>query len=171
MFLNQLITLSLYSLFVTLYQNYLSMKRKNARFELEQERFDDLMRVFHECLAHTRHINTNQLLAMAIELPSSRFWVSEERATIVVSDMLKGKSIQHMNNNKRRMYEEIHKRVLSILKHSPNLPISRVVADVIQQQAPCFYMNIDNARRIYFPQKKQWYQKRLKRFKYLAGVI
>ncbi|MGN1228513.1 MAG: hypothetical protein ACI4T5_02505 [Prevotella sp.] len=147
------------------------MKRKNARFELEQERFDDLMRVFHSCLAVSQHVNNNQLLEQAIKQPSSRFWVTEERATIVIGAMLRGKSIEHMCINKQLMYQEIYRRVVSLLDKSKDLPVSHAVAQVITQKAPCFYMGIDLARKCYYSFKKQWYLKRFKRYRYLAGVL
>lgn len=147
------------------------MKRKNSTFEYEEERIDDLMRAFHSCLASSRHVNTNDLLATAIMMPSRRFWVSEERATIVIADMLRGQGIEHMNANKQRMYREIHKRVKLLIGESADMPISHAVACVVAQEAPCFYMSVNSARKAYYAHKKAWYLKRFKRFRYLAGAL
>lgn len=77
---------------------------------------------------------------MVAESPSSRFWVSEERASIVVSAMLAGKPLPRMNKNKLEMFKEIFTRFLQLKKIFPKRSVYDLVFDIVNQPAPKFYM-------------------------------
>lgn len=74
------------------------------------------------------------------ESPSSRFWVSEERAAIVMSRLFKGKSISHMRPNKKEMFLEIFRRVSDLRQSYPEKSLFELTSIVVNSPAPKFYL-------------------------------
>ena len=70
------------------------MKNVGAIFEYEEERNRDLMRAYKEQLASHENKDLQSVLNRVVEMPSKRFWVSEERAAIVISEMMRGKGLK-----------------------------------------------------------------------------
>ena len=87
------------------------MKNVGAIFEYEEERNEDLMRAYKTQLALRENRDLQSVLCSVVEMPSKRFWVSEERAAIVISEMIRGKGLKIKGKVKREMYHEIFRRV------------------------------------------------------------
>ena len=85
-----------------------------------------------------------------VEMPASRFWVSEPRAAAVVGRMLRGCDFSDMFSERRRMYEEITRRVREIMDSEPGLSISSAVFRVVNSEAPRFYISAYTARSIIY---------------------
>lgn len=100
-------------------------------------------------------------------MPSKRFWVSEERASVVLSVMLQEKQPQAIIRNRKEMFREIYKRAIRLMKKEPELSISEVARRVVNQQAPKFYLSPKSAKYIIFYEKKKWYEQRKKQLKHL----
>jgi hypothetical protein len=131
------------------------MRHTGATYEYEAERNGELLRTFRSLLAAENTIRLKQVLAKLVSMPSSRFWVSSERATIVITEMLKGGSIEAMSPNKKAMFTEIYQRVKRLIKRYPGRPLNNIVAEVVEQPAPCFYLTPQSARVILHKAKKQ----------------
>lgn len=142
------------------------MKNVGSTFEYEDMRNEDLMDAYKEVLC-SHNGSTKELYRKVVEMPTRRFYVSEERASIVISNMYKGRSIVQMRPNKREMYEEIYRRVLELKKERPNNSIYDLTFEVVQQPAPKFYLTPESARVFTCYIKKQWYEQRKKKFRHL----
>ena len=110
---------------------------------------------------------TTAICQKLVNMPSERFWVSEERASIVISDMLKGRSIENMNENKREMYEEIYRRVQELKKEYPNATVYELVSQVVEGPAPKFYLTPKSAKVIISKIKSEWYERRKQKYRHL----
>jgi len=139
------------------------MKNRGSKFELEQERNEDLMRAYREQLEACDHIRMPEVYARVVDSPSVRFWVSEERASIVIARMFRGDSLDEMRPLKREMFREIYSRVLALKRQQPGLSIVEMVRRVLQQPAPKFYLTPGTAKVFICKIRKEWYYKRLKR--------
>ena len=124
------------------------MKKPGASFEYERERDDDLLRVYRDAIHAADHIRMPDILDAVVNSPSCRFWVSEERAAVVVARMMKGDTNMHMRPMKREMFAEILRRVLQMRKDNPDMPISMLVFHVVRQPAPRFYLTPGSAKVI-----------------------
>lgn len=91
------------------------------------------------------YVCLSRLMEEVVATPAQRFYVSEERAAIVLSKMLQGQSIAHMQLQKRRMFEEIYRRFLALMQRRPYLRYQEAVAIVVNQPAPEFYLTIGSA--------------------------
>lgn len=171
---NQHRLLSVYSYLVIL-QRHLpckTMKKTHGSiFEYEDERNKDLIRAYREQLdRHYHHEHTLSLKRVfkdVAESPSRRFWVSEERAAIVISEMMKGKKLEKMGKMKREMYHEIYKRVIQLRQQYPKLSIIQLVTKVCAQPAPRFYLTPLSVKVIIYKIKRQWYEERKQKLRFL----
>lgn len=140
------------------------MKHKGALMEYSKERLDDLMRVYDEYVASCRYIRMPDVYKTIVNMPSRRFWVSDIRAALVVSAMIRGEAhLDTMNITKREMYEEIHRRVMLMLEDNPNKTISELCSIVVAQPAPKFYITPGSAKIMVCKARKEWNRRKQQR--------
>lgn len=121
------------------------MRKIGATFELKERKEKELLATFRENLYNMLGRPFREIMQATITSPSSCFWVSEERATDVIEDLLKGKHVVFKRDTSRRMYEEILARVVRMQKHNPEMPLRTIIRKVIEQPAPEFYITPESA--------------------------
>lgn len=145
----------------------INMKPHGSKIEHEKERNDDLMRAYHELIEQSTFICLPKIYKEVVNRPSSRFWVSEERAAIVISQMIKGYQLQDMRPTKREMFREIYRRAMRLRKEQPNLSVFDLAFKVVRQPAPKFYMSPGYAKIIIITAKRTWYEERKRKLRHL----
>lgn len=136
------------------------MKYVGSYFEYEQERNRDLLRVFELLMDRRQDLPMADIYARVVEMPSERFWVSESRATIVVSKIIGGDDLDSMLPNKRAMFMEIYRRVIAQRMKRPGDSLYAITFDVVNSPAPRFYLTPGSAKVIISKIKRQWYEAR-----------
>ena len=116
------------------------MKYFGSILDFTKERNDYLMRVFRQKIIEANFIIMPEIFQLVADSPASRFWVSEQRAAIVISRMLSGKPMPRMRENKREMFEEIYRRFLILREQYPEKSIFELTATIVNQPAPKFYL-------------------------------
>lgn len=138
------------------------MKKQGAILEFASERNAEVMKAYRAVARRVNNVNMRAVTSELVKQPAPRFWVSEERATDVVSLMLRGADVlKGMRASKRRMFEEICKRVVAERSLRPGTPLKWIVADVIYSPAPEFYMEPLTAQDIIYNRIRQCRRKRL----------
>jgi hypothetical protein len=124
------------------------MKKKGSIMEYSNERSEDLFRVYKEYIANCKYITMPEVYKTITNMPSRRFWVSDTRAALVVSSIIReGKQVLNsMWLLKREMYEEIYNRVIELKKTYPNKSITELCSSVVEQPAPKFYLTPGSAK-------------------------
>lgn len=136
------------------------MKYHGCILEFTHQRNDELMRAFRKAIATRNFIDISEISQAVVNTPCSRFWVSEERAMVVVSALLKGRPVLNtMRPTKREMFQEIFSRVLELRKRHPDMPLFDVIMDVVNSPAPKFYMRPRCAMEIIYKIKKGAYRR------------
>lgn len=93
--------------------------------------------------------------------PCSRFWVSEERATAVMSALFKGQyCLDSMSPLKREMFMELFKRVQVLRAEQPKAPLFDITMLAVNSPAPKFYMTPDSVVQIIWRIKHGHYKVR-----------
>ena len=133
------------------------MKHYGCILDFTEERNRELMRVYREKLAQARYIIMPEIFEQVANTPCKRFWVSEERAAIVISAMLMGKPLGNMRKNKREMFEEIFRRFLVMRKILPHKSIYDLAFRIVQQPAPSFYMTPRTVGELIYRIRNGWY--------------
>ena len=80
------------------------MKYKDSRCYFIEERDADLLRAYKEIINVRDNIRLSEIEEKLAQSPSRRFWVSEDRAYIVILDLLKGKPLDNMIPTRKEMY-------------------------------------------------------------------
>ena len=113
----------------------------------------ELMAAFRRVLHEKTYFDVNSDFELVVNTPCSRFWVSEERAKNVIADMIVGKDVlSNMHPSKQEMYLEIYRRVIEKQKTSNNT-LYNIIFDVVNSEAPKFYMHPIYARNIIYKMK------------------
>lgn len=127
--------------------------------EFREERDQEIIRSYRRILAELpprREIKFKEVVHALASYPSSRFWVSPERAAIVIASMLRGKPLPSNTNLLRRaMYTEILLRVQKILIKHPSMPVYEATRRVVYQPAPSFYMTQRGLNNIIWTHRKK----------------
>lgn len=131
------------------------MKHRGCKTEHESDRINALISAYRRELGACRRIDNKEIWRRVVEMPCRRFWVSDYRAAIVISAMLRGESLEGMRPTKREMYEEICRRTVKRLKESPGTPLLHAVGEVVSEEAPKFYMTPGTARVMYYNEKRR----------------
>lgn len=106
-----------------------------------------------------------EIFELVAESPASRFWVSEERAAIVIAAMEAGKPLTRMRRNKREMFEEIYRRYLIERKNNPRKSVYDLVTRIVNQPAPKFYLTPRTVGEFIYRIKNGWYDKQFDRYR------
>lgn len=141
------------------------MKHFGSILEFTRERNRDLLRVYHEKLASATFIVMPVIFELVAQSPASRFWVSEERAAIVISAMEAGKPLLRMRDNKREMFEEIYRRYTVLRKQYPEKSTNELTARIVNQPAPKFYLTARTVGEFIYRIKNGWYDKQYDRYR------
>lgn len=146
------------------------MKYYGSILDFTQERNQELMRVYQEELSKAGYIVMPKIFEQVANSPCSRFWVSEERAAIVISTLLAGKVVPNMRKNKREMFDEIFRRFLIVREQYPEKSIYALAIMVVNQPAPKFYMTPRTVGELIYRIKNGWYDKQFNRYKNYSQV-
>lgn len=122
------------------------MKKLGSKSDFIPQRNKELLDAFKQELYQLGSISNDRIFSRAAHRTASRFWVSEQRAAVVVSKMMKGDNLQSMNRKKREMYFEIFRRVMDLRKKNPKTTIYDAVFEVVNSPAPEFYLTDKSAR-------------------------
>lgn len=134
------------------------MKPVGSILEFTRQRNEDLMRAYRHQISRARHIRMFDIARALVNMPAARFWVSEERAAIVVSAMIAGRDLpSNMRPTKCEMFSEIYHRVIRLRKRRPSAPLFDLICEVVNSPAPKFYMLPRSAMDIIYKIKKGFY--------------
>lgn len=136
------------------------MKHHGCVCDFTPQRNKELHQAYRRALASRSFINLREVCTIAANSPCSRFWVSEERATVVISALLKGQyALDAMSPQKREMFIEIFKRVQKQKEEDPSMSIYDAVFLAVNSPAPKFYMTTNTVVEIISRIRRGYYKK------------
>lgn len=141
------------------------VKYYGSILDFTDERNHELLKAYHEQMHKANYIVMPHIFELVANSPCSRFWVSEERAAIVISTMLAGKAIPGMRSNKREMFEEIFRRFLALREKFPDKSIYELSIKVVHQPAPRFYMTPRTVGELIYRIKNGYYERQFDRYR------
>lgn len=147
--------------------NFVIVKPSGTKFCYAEERDADLMRAYNEKIAECSFIRLPELLEKVVNSPSARYWVSEERAAIVLSAMFRGDRLEGMSRMKREMYTDLFAEAKEIRKAHPDWSIADIAFHASRRPARKFYMLATSAKVIISKIKKRWLRERRQRLRHL----
>lgn len=143
------------------------MKYAGSDSFFKAQRNNNLMAVYRQLIGSAKEICLMDVYEQVVNFPAERFWVSEERAAVVIAAMMKGDKLLYMRKTKREMFYEIYRRAQIIAKKNPEMTPLELATIVVRQPAPKFYMSPGSARIYIMEVRKKWYEERRKKLKHL----
>jgi len=132
------------------------MKHRGNVSDFTYIRDKELLEAFRSILKDKPQFDINWDFIFVVNMPCSRFWISEQRAAVVVSAILRGQPVlETMRPTKREMFLEIYRRTVAMRNTHPTMPLQDVIFAVVNSPAPKFYMMPLYARRIIYDTKKK----------------
>lgn len=132
------------------------MKKFGSICDYKDERLADLRKAVHHIIQNEEWNDSMEIYRKAVDRPARRFYVSSERAAIVVSLMMKGHHIgDRQLTSRREMYEEIYRRVVELKKIYPEKSLMQLCIHVVNSPAPKFYLTPQTARELMFRYKRE----------------
>lgn len=142
------------------------MKKEGATMKFFNERIENLMNVYDSYISACKHIDMAEVYNAIVNMPATQFWISDERAEVVVAAIMKGKDcLNEMRPLKREMFEEIYRRVVELKEKYPTMNLQELCALAVKQPAPKFYLTPGSAKIMICKAKKAWYKKKFDRLK------
>lgn len=151
------------------------MKYKDSRCYFIQERDADLLNAYQKIIKVRDNIRLSEIEQKLVQSPSRRFWVSEDRAYIVILDLLKGKSLDNMIPTRKAMYQEIFRRFQIHKSNHPQLSNMEIIKRVCAEKAPSFYLTPQSIHvilsRVRKEEKQRCYERRKRRLRFMLGTL
>ena len=136
-----------------LFTSFSMGKHKGARSLYTSQRDAELHRAF--CRAKERLLREKGyvLLSEAVDMArlsgTSRYFISEERAASIISNILKGrKPLQTMSETKNRQFRNLYVQYQALKSQFPNLPHLELVVMACASPAKEFYLTHKAATQI-----------------------
>lgn len=123
------------------------------------QRDAELLLAFKSVVKNSPYIRLAEILPKVANMPSKRFWVSAERAAIVIGMINRGNKLDYMSHNKREMFFEIYHRYRLIKRRHPEMSITAIATEVVLQPAPKFYLSPGSAGVMLSKIRKAWKKK------------
>ena len=117
------------------------------------------MRAYREAISECKVIHMPDIFRAVVNKASERFWVSEERAAIVISHIMRGGKLHNMRPLKQEMFREIHRRVMVLKEQNPDMSLNQLAFFAVRQKAPKFYLTPGSAKVIICKIKKAYKQR------------
>lgn len=117
------------------------MRHKGSDSEFKELRDNEILALYRKYLNESPNIVVSRMLTDIVNSPSSRFWITEQRAAIVLGQMKKGDTFPDAYPQKRAMYNELYRRANLVWQKNPNMSVYSVAAMIVEQPAPSFYMS------------------------------
>lgn len=139
------------------------MKNSGSISEYSEDRNRDLLKAYRTLLAESEYISMPEIYQKVVNIPAPRFYVSETRAAVAITKIIKGDKLLYMRPTKREMFFEIYRRYLIEKKKYPHLSLPNVLSIITEQSAPKFYLTAGSAKIYIQKAKKKWFEERRKK--------
>ena len=131
------------------------MRTKNSYSLHSRERDEALYAAYIELISRCSFVHVPTIMEALVNIPCSRFWVSEDRASIVIKSIINGSTLSDMIHCRREMYFELYERYKKHRSLYPDKPHKQIISEIIEQPAPKFYLTPSSANVIISRYKKR----------------
>lgn len=126
------------------------MKKQGSICDFTSQRDAELCLAFRRLIHEASFINLPTIFRKVAESPASRFFVSEQRAYLVISQWRRTGHLPVSTPLRRRMFALISERVDEILGRNPDYSLQDAVFDAVNSPAPSFFLTPGSARTLIY---------------------
>lgn len=122
------------------------MKTKGSTSDFAERMDRELMDAYRSTLRETEASSGDEFYNRVTGKGCSRFWVSEERAAVVMGRMDRGGSLEGMKQERREMYRELHDRYRRLRERHRDMTATEATFRAVNSPAGRFYLSPATAR-------------------------
>lgn len=109
---------------------------------------EDIVNALYKAMSENPDKKIGELFEIACKMPAPRFYVTFELARKYVSMLDRGLSLPLTNENKKRLYQELHRRLNR--KRGDKKGYYKLLEEIIASPAPCFYMDAETFKQVFY---------------------
>lgn len=143
------------------------MKHKGCFSDTTRQKIDDLLTEYHKIISCSEYVTWEEIIRRLMHAPAPRFYVSEERAAIVLAAIHNGDNLKGMLSNKRRMFMALYRRAKKYIKEDGSVNWDEVSRIVVNQPAPSFYITPGSIKVTISREKRKWFEQKKKKLRHL----
>lgn len=113
-----------------------------------KEKGQDVVKVFYKAMSYNPNKSIEELFEIAYKMPAPRFYVTFYLARRFVSMLDRGLDLHLKNENKKRMYQELHSRLKN--KRGDKKGCYKLLEEIIASPAPEFYMDAETFKQVFY---------------------
>ena len=127
------------------------MKKLNSKCDYIEARNENLRDEFFSLLAKGEHSTINELFPQIAGKRARRFYINEERVLLLIRRYHRERKWPaRMNARRRKMLQDILRRVEILQAFNPKLSLSDAVYEVVNSEAPSFYLTPRSIRTLLY---------------------
>ncbi len=126
------------------------MKKKGNVCEYTCQRDQQLCKEFRRQLSEATFINLPEIFRKVALSPAPRYYVSEQRAFLVINQWRSTGEMPVNSRLRRKMFEEIAGKADSLMKRNPEMSLYDAVFDAVNSAATSFFLTPGSARTIIY---------------------
>ena len=109
---------------------------------------DDVVNALFKAMSGNTGKKIFELFEIARKMPAPRFYVTFDNARRFVSMLDRGLDLPLKNENKKRMYQELHSRLKN--KRGDKKGCYTLLEEIITSPAPEFYMDAETFKQVFY---------------------
>ena len=118
------------------------MKKTGSKSCYSELRNKELLKTYRRLIGECNKIYLPEILQRLADSTCSRFWVSEQRAAIVLSKMFAGEDVLcKMRPCKQQMFMKLFQKALYVKFKKPEKNMKTIAWEVTNSPAPKFYLD------------------------------
>ena len=126
------------------------MKKKGNICDCTHQRDIELCATYRNIISEATYIYLPDILRKVAESPASRFFVSEQRAYLVISQWRKSGVLSVTTPLRRRMFEDIWEIASDLMTQNQELSLYDAVFEAVNSPAPSFYLTPGSTRTLIY---------------------
>lgn len=126
------------------------MKKKGSICDYIAHRNEALVRAFKAEISRATIIDLDQIFRNVSRSPAERFFVSEQRAMVVITHKKRTGEWTLTTPLRVQMFEEIEHRADALLESGAVDNYEDAVYEAVNSEAPCFYLTPRSCRTIIY---------------------
>lgn len=109
---------------------------------------EDVVNALYKAMSENPGKKILELFEIARKLEAPRFYVTFDQARRFISMLDRGLELPLKNENKKRMYEELYRRLKR--KRGDKKKCYQLLEEIITSPAPEFYMDVETFKQVFY---------------------
>lgn len=126
------------------------MKKKGSICDCTHQRDLELCAAYRRHIHEASYVYLPEIFKKVSKSPATRFFVSEQRAYLVIHQWRKTGVLSVTSPLRRMMFEDIGRMVDKLMAANPHLTLEDAVFDAVNSPAPSFYITPGSARTLIY---------------------